>query len=74
MHTYNSDIYILFCCLVNRANGLFGGRVNGLESLAIDTLYEFVVDEAEIESTSKAFTIKTTQGAGSWGKTHRPVG
>ena len=37
---------IFFCGFMDFANGLLGGGVDALESLAILTLDEFVVDEA----------------------------
>jgi hypothetical protein len=39
----NVDIFL--CGLVDRADNLFGGRVDGLEGLAVNTLDPLVVDE-----------------------------
>lgn len=39
------DIDILFCGLVDRADNFFGGGVDGLEGLSVNTLNELVVDE-----------------------------
>jgi len=41
----DGDVDILFGSLVHGDNGLLGGRVDGLEGLALDTLDELVVDE-----------------------------
>lgn len=42
----DGNIYIFLGCLVDGSDDLFGGGVDGLKSLAINTLDELVVDEA----------------------------
>ena len=45
-------VNIFFCGLMNCADGFLGGRIDGLEGLAILAFDEFVVDKAAANPVS----------------------
>lgn len=49
------EVDILLCRLVNGDDGLLGGRVNGVEGLAVNAFDKLAIDEAKAKSVSLRF-------------------